>query len=133
MSETTDVTVDLTAIRVRLEGITRAPWTYGDIDSIAGGTIYDSVIKVASVHWDNSATEPVRPMMTNYEADRNGEFIGNAPTDMRALLAHVDSLTAQLATAKVDAWDRGYDDAIKEHGGTDYGIWPNPYRTKDAE
>jgi hypothetical protein len=46
------------------------------------------------------------------------------------LLERVEYLTARLATAKADAWNEGYDAAIQEHGGTDYGIWPNPYRAK---
>jgi len=37
-------------------------------------------------------------------------------------------ITAHDSAIRAGAWDEGYDAAIKEHGGTDYGVWPNPYR-----
>ncbi|MET4780827.1 hypothetical protein [Glaciihabitans sp. UYNi722] len=110
---------DLTAIRARRAGITRPPWTYGDIESIAGGTVYDSIVTVASIFCDNYPTAPIRPMVTEFEADRNGEFIGHAPDDIDYLLALVADLTKQVA----DAWYEGWSAADINRPTSRKGHW----------
>jgi hypothetical protein len=58
------------------EVVTRAawsrPWTYGNIESIAGGSLYDPDVMIASIHWDNESTLPIRRPIYEQEADANG-------------------------------------------------------------
>jgi len=59
----------------------------------------------------------------------DAEFIAHAREDVPALLALVESLTAELATAKADAWSAGF----RAGRGADHNPcwWPaNPYRAQ---
>lgn len=68
----------------------RGPWTYGDIESVAGGALYDSEVMIASVLWDNEPVDPrIRPTRTVPVMDATGEHI--ALNDPTAALADVVS------------------------------------------
>lgn len=52
------------------------PWTYGDIESVAGGSLYDPDVMIAGVHWDPEGEgPPVRRTRPAKEADANGHHI----------------------------------------------------------
>lgn len=86
-------------LRARLDEDERAalnaspgPWTYGDIDSIAGGTIYDPTVAIVSVQCDTFGAEidpRIRRRRTYREANANGEHI--ARFDPARVLAEVDA------------------------------------------
>lgn len=88
--------LNLEPIKARLREISRAPWAYFGIEDISGGMIYDREVVVAHIHWDNEPTEPIRPTVPEWQADRNGYFIANAPTDIQALLEEVERLRALI-------------------------------------
>lgn len=51
-------------------------WTYGDIDSVAGGTIYDPTVAIACVEWDNEPVDPrIRRTRLESQADATGVHI----------------------------------------------------------
>jgi hypothetical protein len=80
-------------IRTRLDAIDAycaaapvGPYTYGDIESVAGGSLYDPTVMIASVHWDNAPT-PIHRFRHRDQADALGHFIANARTDLPAVVA----------------------------------------------
>jgi hypothetical protein len=53
-----------------------SPWRYGDVTSVAGGSLYDATVMIASMHWDNERVDPhIRRTRTAQEADANGAHI----------------------------------------------------------
>lgn len=81
------------AIRARLDAATPGPWSYGDIDSVAGGTLYDTTVAIGSMRWDNDNPMPIHRKVPASEADANGEFIAHARTDVERLLDALDEAT----------------------------------------
>lgn len=64
------------------------PWTYGDIESVAGGTLYDQTVAIASVQWDNARPDPrIQRFRPEAQADATGEHI--ARHDPARVLAEV--------------------------------------------
>jgi Family of unknown function (DUF6221) len=53
------------------------PWTYGDIESVAGGSLYDADQMIASILWDNDDTRPIRRPIYEREADANGAYMAS--------------------------------------------------------
>jgi Family of unknown function (DUF6221) len=53
------------------------PWTYGDIESVAGGSLYDTDQMIASILWDNDDTRPIRRPIYEREADANGAYMAS--------------------------------------------------------
>lgn len=72
------------------------PWQYGDVDSVAGGSLYDTTRMIGSVHYgqatDHDGTA-VRHLLSP-EADANGEHI--ARWDPSRVLADVETKRAIL-------------------------------------
>lgn len=54
-----------------------APWQYGDVESVAGGTIYDKSRAIASVDYEQPADHDGRIVrhLLELEADNNGRHI----------------------------------------------------------
>lgn len=86
--------LDLDAIRARAEAATPGPWTYGDIASVAGGSLYDEDVMIGAVHWDN-LPDPLHRFRSVESADAVGRFIAAARTDIPVLIAEVERLTAE--------------------------------------
>jgi len=52
------------------------PWSFSDIDSIGGGTIYDPTVAIANVEWDNEHVDArIRRTRPNWQADATGVHI----------------------------------------------------------
>ena len=60
------------------------PWRYGDVDSVAGGTLYDRDVTLASVFYDgDKRVDPrIRPHRTAEDADAAGWFMQAASPDL---------------------------------------------------
>jgi Family of unknown function (DUF6221) len=54
-----------------------APWTYGDIESVAGGSLYDADQMIAQILWDDDDTRPIRRPIYEREADANGAYMAS--------------------------------------------------------
>lgn len=97
------------------------PWTFSDIDSVGGGTIYDPTVAIASVEWDAERVDQrVRRTRPSWQADATGEHIArHDPARVlaecaakRAIIglwsdpAHIGSFTGD--------WDAGYTEAADD-------------------
>lgn len=52
------------------------PWSYADIESVGGGTIYDPTVAIASVEWDvDHVDSRIRRTRPDWQADATGEHI----------------------------------------------------------
>jgi len=133
MSETTtDLAVWLLAAiaedeRVAVEA-SPGPWTYGDIESVAGGSLYGTDQMVASILWDNEDPRPIRRPIYESEADANGAHI--ARHDPARVLAEC---AAKRQIVEL-AWDHFGDPEFA--GGMEYAheqvvaILAQPYRDR---
>jgi hypothetical protein len=65
-----------------------SPWSYGDVDSVAGGSIYDCDIMIASLFWDTERVDPrIRRTISTDQADAAGVFIAaNDPAHVLELI-----------------------------------------------
>jgi hypothetical protein len=53
-----------------------SPWQYGDVASVAGGSLYDATVMIGSMHWDSERVDPhIRRARTVQAADANGRHI----------------------------------------------------------
>ena len=101
--------LDLDEIRRATEAATEGPWEYGDVDSIAGGSLYGGGWMIASVDWENDLPRSTgSPLLdsdfrTPAVADANGAFIAGARSWVPALVAEVERLRAALAYL-FDVW-----------------------------
>ena len=81
--------LSLTDIEKAAREATPGTWTYSDIDSVAGGTIFDETVALAHLEWDNERT-PIHRFRSEIEADANGRFISLAnPQTVLKLIAVV--------------------------------------------
>lgn len=79
------------------------PWTYGDIDSVAGGMIYDPTVAIASVDYDVEPGDPrIRRDRPVEQADATGQHI--ALHDPAAVLTDIAAKRAILAIHKQPGW-----------------------------
>lgn len=85
-----------------------APWTYGDVDSVAGGSLYDRDQMIAGMHWDNDPVpSTIRRTRPPAVADAVGEHIVLHDPDralrevaaLRDVLDCVKCLDAELVKA----------------------------------
>jgi hypothetical protein len=86
------------------------PWTYSDVDSVGGGTIYDTTRSVADVVYEQPEDHDgtiVRHLLSP-EADANGALIVASVNYVRALLALPDEPRwgAVPASTIIDALQR---------------------------
>ena len=85
-------------------------WTYGDVDSVAGGSLYDETRMIGSLHYEQPSDHDgsiVRHLLS-HEADANGQHI--ARHDPARVLAEVARDRAILdaceeTLAREDSWD----------------------------
>ena len=83
-----------------LAGQMRHPFTYADIESIGGGSIYDDGVLVASIRWDTEPVDPrIRRTVYRDEGDRIGEYLVAAANAVPALTARVRELRLSLDIA----------------------------------
>jgi len=98
------MTLDLDAIKARLEGVTDGPWEYqkdgGKVRRIFQGN-GGSQIATVSVFADWQPLEQKK--MAHNRADQNARFIAAARTDIPALVAEVERLREYFAA--VEAFD----------------------------
>lgn len=99
------------------------PWSYGDNESVAGGTIYDPTVAIASIEWDNDpeaiTANGIRRGRPKQEADATGRHI--ARHDPIRVLAEVAAKRAMLDRVAVDgamAWE-----PLKAQGATTQEWW----------
>lgn len=64
------------------ERATKGPWSYSDIESVAGGQVFNvnpnepgGGCSICNIDWDNEDPMPIHRMRTEIEADFNGSFI----------------------------------------------------------
>lgn len=94
---------DLDALQALVDAASPSPWTYGDIESVAGGSIYDRSVMIASVLWDPKPKEiptNIRRVLPDYEADANGAFIAAARSAVPDLIRRVKELESEIALLK---------------------------------
>lgn len=81
----------LAAAIEKLEGMRNraqpGPWTYANIESVGGGSLYGSEVRVAQIHWDNHDTRPVHRPICEDEADASGDLIVTLHATIDAQLA----------------------------------------------
>jgi hypothetical protein len=133
--------VRLLEIRRRLEQATPGPWDSGRLIEDQDG---DYVVWTLPVR-DNQRefvgnvggmVEPVISLQDKlagqlFEGERqDAEFIANAPTDIRDLLAEVDRLRAALAFY---ADDNNYQHELISDGEGGYTDWRSPIEEDDGE
>ncbi len=96
------------------------PWTYGDIESVAGGSLYDPTVIIASVHWDNVGDEidpRIRRRVPHEEADGTGKHIArHDPARVLADVAAKRWIVELHAEAEFPDTDEGRDKNIAECG-----------------
>lgn len=116
----------------------RGPWHYGDIDSVAGGGVYDRTVRIADVCWDQPGmVDPaIRRSVLEAEADGTGEHIARhnpvrVLAQTAAIRAVLDELEQRRAaeeaapsaeTERAESWRnqvRLLQEAI--HGGYEHG------------
>jgi hypothetical protein len=89
------------------------PWTYGDIESVAGGTIYDPTVAIANVDWDvEPVDERIRRFRPEEQADATGRHIARHDpaqvlADCAAKRALID-LAFQVAAQIDGEWGCGH-------------------------
>ena len=86
--------LDLDAVEARAGRASPAPWHYGTVGSVAGGTLYDATREIATLTYEQADDHDgriVRHLLSD-EADRNGKFIAHARDDVPALVAEVRRL-----------------------------------------
>lgn len=105
----------LAEIAEAASGTSPAPWTYGDIDSVAGGSLYDPTVMIASVDWDNDDPRPVHRRRTVEEADANGHFIALARSVVGPLAEGVAEEVRRQHTERVTT-PRGWIDGCETCG-----------------
>ena len=91
-------------------------WRYGDVESVAGGTLYDETRRIADIIYENPEDHDgywTRHLLEP-EADANGAHI--ARHDPARVLAEVEA-----KRRIVEAWVRA-DEAAGSYPGTDAGI-----------
>jgi hypothetical protein len=78
------------------------PWSYGTIDSVAGGSLYDPDVMIAGLYWDEADDEidpRIRKQRPSSQADATGEHI--ARHDPTRALRHLDANRRIVARCEV--------------------------------
>jgi hypothetical protein len=90
------------------------PWTFSDIASVGGGTIYDPTVAIANVEWDTERVDSrIRRTRPDWQADATGDHIArHNPTRVLAECAAKRAIIEQHSlevAAQQDTW-RSRDD-----------------------
>lgn len=107
----TFLTARLDETRTAALAASPGPWSYRDVDSIAGGAVYDKTRSVASLHYETfeeNNGEIVR-LLPEHEADANGRHI--AAHDPAAVLREVEAKRLVVANARTAIDQAWQDDA----------------------
>lgn len=88
-------------------GTSPGPWRYADVDSIAGGAVYDPTRSIASLHYETAQENDgsIVRLLPEHEADANGRLIaahhpGAVDRDVKAKRR----IVANARTAIDQAW-----------------------------
>lgn len=101
----------LAGMQAKTDAATPGPWHGTTVESVAGGTIYDSTVAIASVAYDVEPVDSsIRRFRTEQEADANAAFIAMARTAMPALLSAVQNVLALCDDpGGPDSWSHTFD------------------------
>ena len=78
------------------------PWTFSNIASVGGGTIYDPTVAIANVEWDTERVDSrIRRTRPDWQADATGEHI--ARHDPARVLAECAAKRVLLGNANYTA------------------------------
>lgn len=89
------------------QGTSPGEWRYADVDSIAGGAVYDSTRSVASVHYETPTENDgtIVRLLPVHEADANGRLIAaHHPSAVDRDIKAKRRIVANMRTAIDEAW-----------------------------